>query len=198
MSDRGAVLDQPWQIELYALSVTIKYLEMEVRHARGGLRMTSRAPKLSAIREKWGVEGRTKEQVLNNLVRLRQRKEEEADIIKLRQVWQGQTLRVQRWVWRTRESVARALAGANVPESAASLEGNLDIGDYISGLGFIDRRSAKEISAALVWLEQNGLAESMEFGKDDYDYSPHKHYVLTKMGDAYARVVTANPTERKA
>jgi len=102
--------------------------------------------------------------------------------------------RRERWVRRTRESVARALAGDDVPESASSLEDNLDINDYATGIGFIDRRSAREISAALVWLEKQGYVESMTFDRDDYDYAPGKHYMLTRAGREYARLAEEEPT----
>lgn len=63
----------------------------------------------------------------------------------------------QCWVRETRESVHRALA-REYAASAAALEGNLDITRYSTGLGFTGVRSAREINAALRWLESKGWA----------------------------------------
>lgn len=79
-----------------------------------------------------------------------------------------------RWVRETRESVLRALLDERgVPQSAGSLEDNLDVTHWTS-IGPMGVRSAREIGAALRWLEQQGLAEAVE--RDEYD-PPGKVYV---------------------
>lgn len=86
----------------------------------------------------------------------------------------------QKWVRETRESVLRALlAECGVPMSAASLDGNLDVSDYFTGIGFIGVRSQREISAALVWHEKQGNVQQVE--RDPID-PPGKCYILTDQG----------------
>jgi len=84
----------------------------------------------------------------------------------------------ERWVRRTRESVMRELAKEHVPLRATDLEDNLDISEYMPSFGFVDRRTEREISAALVWLEKQGYVTSMEYDRDDFDYEPGKHYIV--------------------
>lgn len=67
----------------------------------------------------------------------------------------------ERWVRETRESVLRLLAKERIPLSACELEGNLDISTYSSGLGFMGRRSAREISSALRWLAGMGYVRRL-------------------------------------
>jgi hypothetical protein len=87
----------------------------------------------------------------------------------------------ERWVRRTRESVHRYLAGSRVPESAQSIEDNLDIGVWTS-IGLMDRRSAREINAALRWLVAQGYATALpKEHRDPYD-PPGKLYQLTRTG----------------
>lgn len=86
----------------------------------------------------------------------------------------------EKWVRRTRESTARALRDEGGLGSAASLEGNLDISWYATGLGFIDQRSEREISAALRWLVKQGYAERMTF-RSPFD-PPGVCYELTRHG----------------
>lgn len=83
----------------------------------------------------------------------------------------------QRWVRQTRQSVHRALA-RDYAASADGLEGNLDVNDYVSGLGFTGVRSVREIQAALRWLEQQGLAERADLDGDGALYQ------LTEAGAA--------------
>lgn len=55
--------------------------------------------------------------------------------------------------------------------SAQSLEGNLDVGTYISGMGFVGVRSSREIGAALRYLEGEGFARRLT--KDERcEYDP--------------------------
>lgn len=93
----------------------------------------------------------------------------------------------ERWVRRTRWSVARALAADEQPTRAQDLVDNLDITTYLSGIGFVDLRSEREISAALRWMVKEHLAEEMTFSRDDYDYAPGKHYAITAPGIVFAR-----------
>lgn len=93
----------------------------------------------------------------------------------------------ERWVRRTRESVVRALAGDwSGGATAAHLEDNLDIGEYMPSLGFVDRRSMLEIQAALRWLAKQGLVEEVAVTKDErreFDMKPgQKMYRLTRAG----------------
>lgn len=92
---------------------------------------------------------------------------------------QNETSR-ERWVRRTRESVARQLYREGGPISAQVLEDNLDITRYMPSLGFADRRTQSEISSALTWLVKNGYAEVVE-DRQPYD-PPGKLYELTTKG----------------
>lgn len=86
----------------------------------------------------------------------------------------------ERWIRRTRESVARQMVREGVPVSAQALEDNLDITRYMPGLGFVDRRTRGEISAALMWLTKNEYAKvTLERQKED---PPGKLYKLTTKG----------------
>lgn len=72
-----------------------------------------------------------------------------------------------KWVTDTRESTHRALAREHVA-SAAGLEGNLDVSDYFTGLGFVGVRSTREIASALRWLEQRGWARRTGYRDELY------------------------------
>jgi hypothetical protein len=97
-----------------------------------------------------------------------------------------------RWVRRTRESVARALVREGVPSRASDLEDNLDITHYVTGLGFLDQRTEREISAALRWLVSQGYAEAMTFDRG----APGIHYTITEPGRKFARSTDNTETNR--
>jgi hypothetical protein len=100
----------------------------------------------------------------------------------------------QAWVRRTRESVLRQLSREYVACSAGYLEDNLDITGYSHGFGFYDRRSAREISAALRWLVAQGYAEEVhERVPDD---PPGKLYVVTTRGVLRARETVEGETDK--
>lgn len=84
----------------------------------------------------------------------------------------------QKWVRETRESVHRALRSEFVA-SAGYLEGSLDVGGYSTGFGFYGQRSAREIAAALRWLEAQGFARRT--GEKDEVYGGDL-FELTEVG----------------
>lgn len=93
----------------------------------------------------------------------------------------------QRWVTTTRQATCRALAAERgVPMSATALEGNLDCSGYISGFGFTGVRTAREISAALRWLADRGLATRLPDAERDPEDPPGVLYAATLEGMAVA------------
>jgi hypothetical protein len=106
----------------------------------------------------------------------------------------------ERWVRRTRESVARYLMRYVGPFCAQEIEGNLDLTQY-SALGFLDQRSSREISAALRWLVEQGYAEEVEIEPwqlSEIEHPDAKHYQLTQAGFEFAQRVSEEPTARSA
>lgn len=103
----------------------------------------------------------------------------------------------ERWVQRTRESVLRALEREHGgPETAQSLEGNLDISTYMPSLGFVDQRTEREIAAALRWLAVQGWVEEAE--REPYDPPGGKLYRLTPAGRDQCLVYAVFMTRRYA
>jgi DNA-binding PadR family transcriptional regulator len=106
----------------------------------------------------------------------------------------------ERWVRRTRESVARLIVEEwyGGPVNAAGLTDNLDITTYYSGIGFIDRRSEAEVYAALNWMAKVGLASVVAREDRDPELEPRrqKQYQLTDRGLQWAQHVKENPTLR--
>lgn len=88
----------------------------------------------------------------------------------------------QKWVRRTRESVLRAIAKEGIPVSAGYLEDCLDITTYYTGLGFVDRRSQREVSAALRYLVTQGHARRLDASERDVYDPPGTLYECTPAG----------------
>lgn len=93
----------------------------------------------------------------------------------------------QRWVRRTRESVMRQLVRERIPMSQQGLEDNLDITRYVPALGFVDRRSEREIGAALRWLSARGYARRLREDERQRDDWPGVLYEATVLGEAWAK-----------
>jgi hypothetical protein len=94
-----------------------------------------------------------------------------------------------RWVRETRESTGRLLLWEEV-HSALGMEGNLDIGDYVTGLGFRGVRSAREIGAALRWMEREGYAIELPAVCRNVEDPPGVLFQITDKGRRWATALT--------
>jgi hypothetical protein len=86
------------------------------------------------------------------------------------------------WRAATRASVLRALNTYGVPVSAAVLVDDLDVVSYFHSVGFVGRRTQREVSAALAALESIGAARRVPESERDADDPPGVLYEPTPYG----------------